>query len=159
MRMPIMDGREATRRIKAQAQAGNRSVPVIIALTASVFEKDREIILAAGCDDFVRKPFREHEIFDALHRHLGMRFIYEAVTLALEAAVNVSMEDLRAAVETLPAAWAADLYQAAVALYPEQMLALIEAIRSQAPHLADKLAQWVHEFEYDKLMALVAPEA
>jgi CheY-like chemotaxis protein len=159
MRMPIMDGHEATRRIKAQAQAGNRSVPVIIALTASAFEEDREVILAAGCDDFIRKPFREHEIFDALHRHLGVRFIYEAVTPAPDAAVSVSPEDLRADVETLPAAWATDLYQAVVALDVDQMLALIVAARPQAPHLADTLAQWVRNFEYKKLLALIAPEA
>jgi CheY-like chemotaxis protein len=158
MRMPIMDGREATRRIKAQAQAGIRSMPVIIALTASVFEEQRAEVLAGGCDDFIRKPFREHEIFDALHRHLGVRFIYEAITPAPDVVMSVSPEDMRAAVETLPAAWTADLYQAIVALDADQMLALIETVRSQTPHLADTLAQWVHNFEYKKLMALVAPE-
>jgi signal transduction histidine kinase/DNA-binding response OmpR family regulator len=159
MRMPIMDGREATRRIKAQARAGNRSVPIIIALTASAFEEDREAILAAGCDDFVRKPSREHEIFDALHRHLGVRFTYETITPAPETALSASLEDLHAAVETLPAAWAADLHQAATALDAERMLALTEAIRPQAPHLADMLAKWVHDLEYERLIALVAPEA
>ena len=159
MRMPIMDGREATRRIKAQAQAGNRSVPVIIALTASVFDEQRAKVLAGGCDDFMRKPFRVHDIFDALHRHLDVRFIYETVTPAPDAAASVSPEDLSAAVEALPAAWATDLYQAAVALDADQMLALIKAVRPQAPHLADTLAQWVRAFEYERLMALVAPEA
>jgi signal transduction histidine kinase/DNA-binding response OmpR family regulator len=160
MRMPIMDGRETTRRIKAQAQARNRSVPLIIALTASAFEEQRAEILAGGCDDFIRKPFREHEIFDALHRHLDVRFIYETVTPpAPEAATSVSPEELRADVEKLPAAWATDLYQATVALDINQILALIEAVRPQAPHLADTLAQWAHDFEYEKLMALIAPEA
>ena len=87
-----------------------------------------------------------------------MRFIYEAVTPAPDVAASVSPEDLRAAVETLPAAWAVDLYQAAVALDIDQMLTLIKAIRPQAPHLADTLAQWVHDFEYERLMALVAPD-
>jgi CheY-like chemotaxis protein len=133
-------------------------VPVIIALTASVFEEQRAEVLAGGCDDFIRKPFREHEIFDAMHRHLGVRFIYEAVTPAPDAAASISPEDLRADVEALPAAWAIDLYQAIVALNNDQMLALIEAVRPQVPHLADTLAQWVHNFEYKKLMILVAPE-
>ncbi len=88
-----------------------------------------------------------------------MRFIYETITLAPEVAASVSLEDLRAAVETLPAAWATDLYQAVVALNSDQMLALIETVRPQAPHLADTLTQWAHDFEYDELMALVAPEA
>jgi signal transduction histidine kinase/ActR/RegA family two-component response regulator len=158
MRLPVMDGYEATRQIKARAEATGRPA-IVVALTASAFEEDRKAILEAGCDDFVRKPFREHKIFDVLHRHLGVRFIYEAVTPAPEVAVSVSPEDLRAAVETLPAAWATDLYQAVVVLNNDQMLALIEAIRPQAPHLADTLSQWVHNFEYNKLMALVAPEA
>ncbi|MCP4544061.1 MAG: response regulator [Chloroflexi bacterium] len=157
MRMPVMDGYEATYQIKARAEATGHPV-VVIALTASAFEQDRKAVLKAGCDDFVRKPFHEYEIFNVLHHHLGVRFIYEAITPAPEAAVSVSLENLRAAVETLPATWAADLYQAAVVLEPERMRALIKAVRPQAPHLADTLAQWVHNFEYERLMALIAPE-
>jgi PAS domain S-box-containing protein len=158
MQMPVIDGYEATRQIKARAQATDRQA-IIIAVTASAFEEEREAILAAGCDDFVRKPFREGEIFDALHRHLGVRFIYETITPAPETALGAPLEDLHAAVATLPAAWAADLHQAATALDADQMLALIEAVRPQAPHLSDALAQWVRDLEYERLIALVAPEA
>jgi CheY-like chemotaxis protein len=56
MRMPVMDGREAAQRIKATTRG---QATVIVALTASAFEEDREMILSGGCDDFVRKPFRE----------------------------------------------------------------------------------------------------
>ncbi|MCP4544065.1 MAG: response regulator [Chloroflexi bacterium] len=156
MRMPVMDGYEATRQIKARAAATGCSV-IVVALTASAFEEDRKTILAAGCDDFVRKPFREREIFDVLHRHLGVRFIYEAITPVPEAATSVSLEDLGATLETLPTTWVAELYEAAVVLEPEQMLTLIEAVRPQVPHLADTLAQWVRDFEYDKLIALITP--
>lgn len=106
----------------------------------------------------MRKPSREHESFDALRRHLGVRFIYETATPALEAAVNVPLEELRIAVEALPAEWAADLYQATVVLDAERMHALIESVRLQAPHLSETLAQWVRDFEYEKLIALIAPE-
>ena len=153
-----MDGYEATRQIKARAEATGRST-IVIALTASAFEEDREAVLESGCDDFVRKPFREQKIFDVLYRHLGVRFIYETVKPAPNEAASVSPEDLRNAVEALSAAWATNLYDAAVALDADQMLALIESVRPQAPHLSDVLAQWVRAFEYEKLMALVAPEA
>ena len=158
MRMPVMDGYEATRQIKARAVTTDRQA-IVIALTASAFEQDRKAILKAGCDDFVRKPFREHEIFDALHRHLGVRFIYEEGAPAPDAGASESLKDLRAVVKTLPPAWMADLHQAVVFLNNEGILALIEAVRPRAPHLADMLAQRVHNFEYDKLMALVVPEA
>lgn len=55
MRMPVMDGYEATRQIKSHLKG---QATVIIALTASALEEERTIILSAGCDDFVRKPFR-----------------------------------------------------------------------------------------------------
>ena len=73
MRMPVMDGYEATKRIKSTTKG---QATVLVALTASVFEEQRTVVLSAGCDDFVRKPFRDKEIFDVLHRHLGVRFLY-----------------------------------------------------------------------------------
>ncbi|MFH0730333.1 MAG: response regulator [Pseudomonadota bacterium] len=71
--MPVMDGSEATRRIKLTEAGAHTKV---IALTAHALEDERREILATGCDDFVRKPYRDTEIFDALARHLGMRFQY-----------------------------------------------------------------------------------
>jgi signal transduction histidine kinase/CheY-like chemotaxis protein/ligand-binding sensor domain-containing protein len=73
-RMPVMDGSEATRAIRA-AESGERTP--IIALTASAFEHERETILQNGADEFVVKPFAEETIFDVIARHVGVRFIYE----------------------------------------------------------------------------------
>ena len=74
MRMPVMDGYEATRRIKATTKG---QATVIIALTASALEEDRVVMLSEGCDGYMRKPFREADLFDALDHHLGVRFVYQ----------------------------------------------------------------------------------
>ena len=76
MRMPVMDGYEATQRIKATLQG---QATVIVALTASVLEENRNVSLSAGCDDFVRKPFRDSDIFDVLEQYLQVRYIYADV--------------------------------------------------------------------------------
>ncbi len=73
MRMPVMDGYAATRKIKALAQ---EHPPVIVALTANAFEEDHQIALEAGCDDFVRKPFQEQDLVETLAKHLGVRYRY-----------------------------------------------------------------------------------
>ncbi|MEO1800864.1 MAG: response regulator [Cyanobacteria bacterium J06629_2] len=73
MRMPVMDGYEATQRIKETTEGQNTK---ILALTASAFEEEKAIILSAGCDDFVRKPFKEEVLFDKMTEHLGVQYLY-----------------------------------------------------------------------------------
>ena len=75
MRMPVMDGYEATRRIKAHLQG---QATVIIALTAIAFDEARVVCLSAGCDDFVSKPIQEQVVLDKLTQHLGVQYLYGA---------------------------------------------------------------------------------
>ena len=67
LRMPVMDGFEATRRIKA---APDGKATIIIAVTASSFEDPRAAAREAGCDGFLRKPFDDTDLFDFLHQYL-----------------------------------------------------------------------------------------
>lgn len=65
VRMPDMDGLEATRLIRARADIPQ---PRIVAMTASVFAEDREACRAAGMDDYLAKPVRRDELVGALAR-------------------------------------------------------------------------------------------
>jgi len=69
--MPEMDGFEATRRIRnlEKAEPG-RPRAHIVALTASVLERDRQLCITAGMDDFVAKPVRKAELIRALRKVL-----------------------------------------------------------------------------------------
>jgi signal transduction histidine kinase/ActR/RegA family two-component response regulator len=77
MRLPSMSGLDASKRIRALD--GGHEVK-IGAITASAFAAERDAILAAGLDDFVRKPYRLEEIFECLQRQLGVRYVYQDVT-------------------------------------------------------------------------------
>ena len=68
--LPIIDGWEATRLIKANARL--RQIP-IIALTAHAMSGDEEKAKAAGCDDYLSKPIDEDLLFTKLRAFLGDR--------------------------------------------------------------------------------------
>ena len=66
--LPVMNGWEATRRLKADPEL--KSIPVI-ALTAHAMKGDRETALAAGCDDYLVKPIDEDELMEKITKYLG----------------------------------------------------------------------------------------
>lgn len=108
-KMPVMDGLEAMKRIRALP--GGDQVK-IVAVTASAFKEQRAEMLEAGMDDFVRKPYRFNEIYNCLSRQLGVRYLYEepgefkapivAVTSSMLAVLPLSLRvTLKAALESL----------------------------------------------------------
>ncbi len=68
MSLPVLDGWEATRRIKARTDL--RHIP-IIGLSAHAMSGDNEKALAAGCDDYLTKPLDDELLFEKLDFFLG----------------------------------------------------------------------------------------
>jgi signal transduction histidine kinase/FixJ family two-component response regulator len=150
MRMPVMDGYEATRRIKSTLKG---QATVVIALTASAFEHEQTVVLEAGCDDFVRKPVREEVIFEKITQHLGVQFEYaelESVHGSEESAVLTP-----AALAGLPTDLVASLRQAVLMADIDQVKALIGQIRDRDAALAERLRYLAENFQIDQLHALV----
>ncbi|MBF0257003.1 MAG: response regulator, partial [Gammaproteobacteria bacterium] len=74
IRMPRMDGYEASRQIRA---LDGQPRPFIIAFTASAFDEERQAILDAGCDRCVSKPIKASELFKLMQELLGLRYVYQ----------------------------------------------------------------------------------
>ncbi|MCP4397153.1 MAG: response regulator [bacterium] len=146
IRMPVLDGYEATKRIRAP---GTRH-PIIIAVTAGSFDEEQAMVESAGCDDFLRKPFKEQDIFDIMHKYLGLRFIYEEETPSTIKGVLTP-----AAMAVLPAEWLETLEQGAHRADLIMLSSAIEQVREQDATLADALAQLAENFEYDEILALL----
>ncbi len=154
MRMPVMDGYEATRRIKAQPKGKDT---VILALTASAFEEERTVALTAGCDDFVRKPIQEAVIFEKMAEHLGIRYIYEQSTQSSSGHQGASQSILNPqALAVMPSEWVAQLYQAATQVDDELVLNLISQIPDEKVELADGLTNLVNNYRFDQIIALIS---
>jgi PAS domain S-box-containing protein len=154
MRMPVMDGHEATQQIKALPKGHDT---VIIALTATAFEEDREQILLEGCDDFIRKPFRKEEIWDMLTKHLGVCFLFEEEPAPLPPAKPEEPAPLPSveAPAGLPTGWLTDLQQATTRGDLPLVLSLIDQIRGQDAALADALAELAENYGYRTILAWI----
>ncbi len=69
VRMPNLDGIEATRRIRRLPNVRKASIP-IIAVTANVYDKDRNAAIEAGMNAFTEKPISAEKLFEVMNRHL-----------------------------------------------------------------------------------------
>ncbi len=152
IRMPVMNGLEAVRRIRSTpAGTGVR----IIALTAHALEEEREPIMAAGCDDLVRKPFHEHELFGALARHLHLKYIYEETPPSGRSpaapAPTLNPEQLAA----LPAQLRQELRQAVIELDTVRTQTLIAQITAQDAALGRALDTLAKQLDYKRLLKLL----
>ncbi len=86
MRMPVLDGLSASRRIK-ETELG-RTTP-IIALTASVFEEERQAIIDCGVDEFMRRPFSSQALLESIGEQLGVSYVYEEMAGGIVGLANV----------------------------------------------------------------------
>ncbi|MEG4269295.1 PAS domain S-box protein [Microcoleus sp. Pol12A4] len=152
LRMPIMDGYTATKYIRERP---NNQETVLIALTASAFEEERENVLMAGCNDFITKPFQQREIFDKLAKYLGVQYIYEVLEKTPQKLLieTVSVEDI----SVMSPQWLEQMYQAAYYLDTEVMNELIVEIPASKAGLSKALTDYINNFNSDRIMDLIRP--
>lgn len=156
IRMPLLDGYEATQWIREQEQgvSSENMRSVIIALTAHASESDRDLALAAGCDDYISKPFQMQMLWEKMAKYLGLTYIY-----AEDIALTSDLSDLSVShvltVENLalmPPVWVADLHQASRACDQETVLQLLAQIPPDYSFLALGLQQLAQDFEFHRIV-------
>ncbi|HEY9707108.1 MAG TPA: ATP-binding protein, partial [Oculatellaceae cyanobacterium] len=152
LRMPVLDGYEATKRIKAQPKGKDT---VIIALTASAFEEERTVAFSAGCDDFVRKPVQETALWEKMAEHLGIRYVYEQTLQSSSQRQDTSPVVLTPeALAVMPADWVAQLYQAARQVDDELVSNLIAQIPEEEVDLVKGLTDLMNNYRFDQIISL-----
>lgn len=160
MRMPIMDGYEATKQIKNRSK-GEKAV--IVALTASVLEEEQAVVLACGCDDFIRKPFTEKIIFETLTKHLGVAYLYQDISQTnqnplSEGTVTTQSSPLTInKLQHLDKNWLHQLYTGASEADFNQVMRLLEDLPPEEIELIDALIQLARQFQFDRIIDLVVP--
>jgi signal transduction histidine kinase/CheY-like chemotaxis protein len=159
MRMPVMNGYEATRAIKS---SGVPTSTRIVALTASAFEEERAAILEVGCDDFLRKPFREDLLLGAIGKHLNARYVYEDSLMSNLGSIpdtkakKAGIEQLTSqSFSVMSLEWIEQFLNAAEQVDNKQLFDLIEQIPAEYESTADTLTDLVKNFRCDKIIDLI----
>ncbi len=149
MQMPKLDGYQTARQLKAGEQT--RRVP-LLAMSSSAFEENRQKILAAGANDFLRKPLDESELFAKIQRFLKVEYRYGVPLAGLRPGLS---DQLARELQDVSAELRQELRAALVTLRQEQIIAVIEKIRPRNEGLAERLKQLAAEFRYDQMKELL----
>ncbi|TAN70595.1 MAG: DUF3365 domain-containing protein [Methylobacter sp.] len=148
MRMPVMDGYEATEKIR-QLEGGD--AVKIIALTASAFREQHGRIINVGCDAVLHKPFHIPEIFAALTKHLPVEFVFLDTPVLLSPPIRETTVEMLA---KLPAALRQQLHEAALNLDTEETDAIIANIRALDPEIGEGLQELAGQYQFERIIQL-----
>ncbi|MBA5607797.1 response regulator [Duganella sp. FT3S] len=149
-RMPGMDGLELTRRLRG----GVAAQPRVVVLTASAFEEERQQALAAGADDFLRKPVEQEALFQVLERLLGV--VFERRPRAADGpAAPAAPAATAAQMARLPASVRAALRGALRELNQPKVLDILAPYRAGHGPLVEAVAAMLQQYQYRQLCRLI----
>ncbi|MEM8720017.1 MAG: GAF domain-containing protein [Cyanobacteria bacterium P01_G01_bin.39] len=167
MQMPVMDGYESIRRIRveeakdSQLQSSQAEKVVIIVLSASALEEERDKIILSGCDDFISKPLQESLLFAKMKQYLGIDFIYEEIPSKAnhlnqiqDSQKLLNKSQVIQILSSLPQAWIKQLHSAALVLDEPTILHLISEYVDNPEYceLANTLNNWVDNCQLDLII-------
>jgi PAS domain S-box-containing protein len=147
--MPVMDGLEATRRIKADSRGKDT---IVVVLTASAMDEDRRVAASTGADGFVTKPCREDELLESLRTLLNVVYDYEEAAGAAEGVAPLNVEKLM----ELPREVIDEILDATLAGNKKLLDKLIGQLAETGYHdAAQALQDLADKYEYDALTRLL----
>jgi CheY-like chemotaxis protein len=165
IRMPVLDGYEATKQIRAMEDGQNS---IIIALTAQASQSDRARSFAAGCNDYISKPFREQTVFLKMAQYLGLEYVYQSeetengergtnplssYLCSVTSGVSDSLDPtLRA---TLPEAWLLQLEDAALCGNDLAIVELVAQLSSELDQFGTNLTELANQYQFEKILNLI----
>ncbi|MGC9502368.1 PAS domain S-box protein [Baaleninema sp.] len=184
LRMPRLDGYEATKRIRTlERRFLQRRRTPIVATSANAFESERRQCFAVDCDEYIRKPITSAVLFAIIARYLDVEYVYEGngyegngyegngyeengtVEGSRESSSSGSQR-LREALATMPQAWLQQLDRAAAIADESQVRRLLDRVSiedldertvSLRKDLIRDMTQLVEDFRLDLILDLLQP--
>ena len=165
IRMPVLDGYEATKQIRAREDGHNS---IIIALTAQASQSDRARSFAAGCNDYISKPFREQTVFLKMAQYLGLEYVYQSEETengergtnplssylsSVTSGVSDSLDPTILA--TLPEVWLLELEDAALCGNDLAIFELVDQLSSELAEFGTHLTELANQYQFEKILNLI----
>jgi CheY-like chemotaxis protein len=147
--MPALDGLSATRQIRAHAEGPQ---PSIVMLTASAFAGEREEALAAGADDFMRKPVEQDQLYAVLEQQLNLQFVRRHRVAARQVRqAPLGRDDL----QRLDSALRFELKTALQELNLARVALLLEPLPPELGQVVQRIEHMLQLHQYPQLCALL----
>jgi PAS domain S-box-containing protein len=132
---------------------------IIIALTASAFEEERQKILSIGCDDFIRKPFIQEVLLEKLSQHLGVKYVKQVETTnkgTVDQPTQMSVNDaeLLSCLSKMSLEWLQQIHYAASSCSDELILELLKQIPAENGQAFQVLRDLANNYQFEKIMEL-----
>ncbi len=159
MRMPVMDGYEACRDIKATDE-GRRTA--IVAVTANAFDEIRQQVFEAGADAYLSKPFQENELFEVIRACLSVEYLYEgeaaAPVVAPAGEGTCGPDGVASGIAALPPDLVEGMRQATIRADLRRLRGLIRDVEKRSPQVAAHLLELANRYQYVVLSRLLEGE-
>ncbi|MCK5334936.1 MAG: response regulator, partial [Gammaproteobacteria bacterium] len=150
LRMPVMDGYEATWNIRGLP--GGRDVR-IVALTASIMRETDQEAIDTGCDDLIHKPFLEQDIFQCLADQLGVRYVFNEATSQSQSVQSGHKETV---LLTINKKLNEELCKAVESKNEESIIEGIAKLRKTNPAMAELLNMLFRDQRYEQILELLS---
>ncbi|MCC5608639.1 response regulator [Nostoc sp. CHAB 5834] len=140
-------------------QSCSNTKTIIIALTASAFEEERQKILSIGCDDFIRKPFTQEVLLEKLSQHLGLKYTKQVentntTVVDQPTPMFISVSELLSHLSEMSPEWLQHIYYAAASCSDELILELLKQIPSDNSQVFKVLRDLANNYQFEKIMEL-----
>ena len=155
IQMPVMDGEKAIAIIRdeeAQTKPESSDKTIVIALTASAFQEERDKILAVGGDGVINKPFQESNLFATIAKYFPLDYVYAATDSTIASATEpelLSDCQITALLAQTTSDWLNHLHSATLELDRELILESIARLDKEFVDLSHTLSVWLDDFKFE----------
>ncbi|WP_138502870.1 ATP-binding protein [Nostoc sp. PA-18-2419] len=132
---------------------------IIIALTASAFEEERQRTLSIGCDDFIRKPFTQEVLLEKLSEHLGLKYtrqIQTTNTAVVDQSTQMfsSVAELLSHLSQMSPDWLEQIHYAAASCSDDLIFQLLKQIPLDKSQVFQVFRDLANNYQFEKIMEL-----